>query len=83
MRNIQSYDDFVGEGEPEYEVELVDIDLIKPGDTVVIDGDLKTVSKKDITTGGGMGTRLFGDSYGLGTKKVQRVVFGHSASGKK
>lgn len=57
--------------------------LIKPGDTVVIDGDLKTVGKKDITTGGGMGTRLFGDSYGLGTKKVQRVVFGHSASGKK
>jgi len=50
------------------------IDLIRPGDTVLIDGHLKTVSPGNIKRGF-MGTTLWGDSYKLGTVPVQRVTF--------
>ncbi len=83
MRDISSYDDFIGEGGPKYTTELVDISLIKAGDTVVVDGDLKTVGSKDIKTGGFYGTTLFGDSYRSGSRKVQRAILGHFVPGKK
>lgn len=50
------------------------ISLIRPGDTVQVGGDLKTVSPGDIRKGF-MGTTLWGDSYRLGTAPVQRVNF--------
>ena len=52
-------------------ISLTHIDHIRPGDTVEIDGQLKTVSPGDIRTGF-MGTTLFGDSYRLGTIPVKR-----------
>lgn len=51
------------------------IDRIRPGDTVLIDGHLKTVSHNDLKRGF-VGTTLWGDSYKLGTVPVQRVTFG-------
>ena len=49
------------------------VDLIHPGDTVLIDGHLKTVSPGSIKKGF-MGTTLWGDSYRLGTLPVRRAV---------
>lgn len=57
-----------------YVVTPTHIDLIQPGDTVEIDGQLKTVSPSSIKRGF-MGTTLWGDSYRLGTTPVQRVTF--------
>lgn len=76
MRDIQGYDDFVNEKSEldGWEIEQVDVDAIRPGDTVVRDGRLQTVTKQDIKTGGFEGTTLFGDSYGGGRKKVQRAT---------
>jgi hypothetical protein len=47
------------------------IDKILPGDTVLHNGELRTVCKSDIKHDGFMGTTLFGDSYRLGTLPVQ------------
>lgn len=55
--------------------EQVHVNDIRPGDTVVIDGTLKTVCQKDIRTGGFCGATLFGDSHRLGTAPVTRVIF--------
>ena len=49
------------------------IDLIQPGDTVEIDGQLKTVSR-DVIRWGFMGKTLWGDSYRLGTQLVRRAA---------
>ena len=50
------------------------IDLIRPGDTVLIDGHLKTVCPNGLKRGF-VGTTLWSDSYKLGTVPVQRVTF--------
>ena len=50
------------------------IDLIRSGDTVLVDGHLKTVCPNDLKRGF-MGTTLWGDSYKLGTVPVQRATF--------
>jgi|GEM_PF-2021692 len=39
------------------------ISLIQAGDYVVVEGELQGVGRKDLQTGGFMGTTLFGDSY--------------------
>lgn len=57
----------------DYSISLTHIDLIHPGDTVEIDGQLKTVSPNNIKRGF-MGTTLWGDSYKLGTTPVRRAV---------
>ncbi len=56
-----------------YVVTPTHIDLIRPGDTVLVDGHLKTVSPGD-TKKGFMGTTLWGDSYRLGTLPVRRAI---------
>ena len=56
-----------------YDVVHTHIDLIRPGDTVEIDGHLKTVCKSDIRKGF-MGTTLWGDSHRLGTLPVRRAI---------
>ncbi len=53
----------------------VHISLIRQGDTVIHNGETKTVSGTDIKTGEGLGTRIFGDSYHLGYKQVTLVDF--------
>ena len=57
-----------------YEIKPTHISEIKPGDTVMIDGEMRTVGKDNIKTSTFMGITLFGDSYRLGTQPVQKVV---------
>lgn len=57
-----------------HRVEEVHISNIRPGDTVMHEGKMRTVCVKDIKTGGFMGTSLFGDSYHSGYKLVERVI---------
>ncbi len=49
-----------------------DINNIKAGDTVMIDGQLRTVGKNNIKYGGFMGTSLFGDSS---KRTITKVLF--------
>ena len=57
-----------------YIVTSTHIDFIRQGDTLLIDGHLKTVCPNDLKLGF-MGTTLWGDSYKLGTVPVQRATF--------
>ena len=52
----------------------VDIFTIKSGDTVVHNGNVMTVTAKNIHRDSFMGRTLFGDSYHLGQKPVVKVV---------
>lgn len=52
----------------------VHIGTIRPGDTVEIDGHLKTVCVKDLKRCPDMGVTLFGDSYRLGTVPVIKAT---------
>ena len=54
--------------------EFVHITCINAGDTVIIDGIMKTVCKSNIKTGF-MGRTLFGDSHRLGLDKIKKVTF--------
>jgi hypothetical protein len=56
------------------ETEFVHISKIKHGDTILHYGEMKTVSRKYIKTGGFCGTAIYGDSYRSGTLPVERVV---------
>jgi hypothetical protein len=58
------------------EVEAVHISLIRAADTVLHDGKVQTVGPKDIKHNHFMGSSLFGDSYILGLKPVQRLLMG-------
>lgn len=49
------------------------ISEIKAGDTVNHKGRTTTVCKRDIIKGGFCGTTLFGDSYNMGTRQVERI----------
>ena len=51
------------------------IDLIQPGDTILHEGELKTVTESNIGRGAFMGTTIFGDSYHLGYQPVKLVTF--------
>ena len=55
--------------------ELVDVCLIRVGDTIVHRGEIRTVSGNNIKRNRFMGTTLFGDSYRLGYKKVVRIRY--------
>lgn len=52
---------------------LVHKSEIKIGDTVVHNGELRTVGKESITKDEFMGLLLFGDSYRMGCKMVELV----------
>lgn len=58
-----------------YYIEQRHISQIKPGDTVLRDGELLTVTAKDINDSCFMGRTLFGDSYNLGHLLVTVAVF--------
>ena len=53
----------------------VHISQIKWGDTVIHNGEMKTVGKNDIKYDSFMGTSLFGDNYKSGTKLVKKIDF--------
>lgn len=52
----------------------VHISTIVAGDTIMHNGEMKTVSGNNIKFDSFMGTTLFGDSYRLGHKKVTKVL---------
>jgi uncharacterized radical SAM superfamily Fe-S cluster-containing enzyme len=56
-----------------YEIKPTHISDIKQGDTVMINGEMRTVGNNNIKNGF-MGVTLFGDSYRLGREHVQKVV---------
>lgn len=64
-----------------YVVTPTHINLIRPGDTIEVDGHLKTVSPGAIRKGF-MGKTLWGDSYRLGTLLVRRVILKTACMGK-
>ena len=68
MRDIINYQDL------RCELVSVHISEIVPGDTIFHEGDLKTVTRTNISYSDFMGKDLFGDSYMLGRKLVQKVI---------
>lgn len=54
--------------------EFVHRSMIQPGDCIVVDGAMKTVSKGGIRPGF-MGVTIFGDSFKMGTVQVERCLF--------
>ena len=52
----------------------VHISQISVGDTIEHEGKLRTVSGNNIKRDSFMGRTLFGDSYNLGNKPVNKVV---------
>jgi len=48
---------------------------INPGDTILFNDVLTTVTEKDIKYDQYMGKTLFGDSYNLGYKPVIKIIF--------
>ena len=61
-----------GKGES-MKTEKVLISQIRIGDTVIHEGQEKTVCSSNITRDEFMGLKLWGDSYNLGYKLVERV----------
>lgn len=53
----------------------VKIGEITVGDTVMHNGELRTVSRSSFTRDSFFGVLLFGDSYNLGMTMVKRVTF--------
>ena len=59
-----------------YIIKKKDITDIMAGDTIIDkEGKMRTVTGKDIKHKTFMGSTLFGDSYRLGTEKVDVVYF--------
>lgn len=54
---------------------MVKISEIVPGDTVIHNGHEHTVNRNHIKDDSFMGRTLFGDSYALGSKLIEKVIF--------
>ncbi len=65
-----------------YEIKLTHISEIKAGDTVMIDGKMRTVCRNNIKRDFD-GLKLFGDSFRLGSKAVEKVVIFRAVAGGK
>lgn len=63
----------------EHAVEKVHVANVRGGDTVFHEDKVRTVGMKDVGYDSFMGHKLFGDSYVLGRKPVQRVVMARVA----
>lgn len=61
-------------GEYRFIIKPVHKDEIKAGDTILLDGELKTVCGNDIRKGF-CGTTIHGESFKLGLEQVKRVHF--------
>lgn len=53
---------------------LVNIENVGVGDTIIHNDKMMTVCRNNITYIADIGRTLFGDSYMLGYKKVERVI---------
>jgi hypothetical protein len=56
-------------------IKLAHISEIKSGDTILHNGEMRTVSGTDIKGNSFIGKTIFGDSYNLGNKQVERISF--------
>lgn len=56
-------------------VTAVHISTVSAGDTVLHQGKLRTVCRRDIKRSDFFGLMLFGDSYNLGTVPVKKAIF--------
>lgn len=63
-----------------YTIDNAHISTIKVGDTVLHNGEIKTVGRNNIKYISGIGYTLWGDSYTLGHKPVQKVTFHYKDS---
>lgn len=61
-----------------YTIEEVNISEIRAGDTVVHNGEIKTVCGNSLGNDPFMGVSLFGDSYHSGRKKVEKLTITHA-----
>ncbi len=52
----------------------VHISTITGGDTILHNGEIKTISENNIKHCGFMGKTIFGDSYNLGYKLVTKII---------
>lgn len=59
----------------QYKTIEISINDINVGDTVIHNGNLKTVSNQSITTSLFYGRALWGDNYRLQTKLIKKVLF--------
>jgi hypothetical protein len=57
------------------EIEKVHISTIRIGDTVKHEGEIKTICKNVLKYSSFLGFSIFGDSYNLGHKKVEKITF--------
>ena len=57
-----------------YIIELKHISTIKPGDTIKHENTICTVSSSNIKNNSFLGTTIFGDSYKLGNKLVEKII---------
>lgn len=62
----------------QYTIVPTHIDQIRVGDTVEIDGVLKTVCRGNLKFGGFHGTTLWGDSFKSGYELVRKAVIFHA-----
>lgn len=58
-----------------YTIENIHINLVKVGDTILHNGDIRTLGKNNIKHSEFMGTTIWGDSYHIGYKPVKLVKF--------
>ncbi|QJI10932.1 hypothetical protein GuL6_016 [Buttiauxella phage vB_ButM_GuL6] len=66
-----------------YHVTKVSIKDITVGDTVIYQGNMRTVGKNDIKRDPLFGVLLFGDSHNLARNLIERVTFPKWFQGKK
>ena len=60
----------------------IHVSLVKPGDTVMYRGQMRTVSKSNMSHDPFMGHKLFGDNFMCGLEPVSLVVFPRFYQGK-
>lgn len=58
-----------------YTTHNVHIEQVRPGDTILHNGEPMTVCGTDIRKCSFMGITIFGDSYNLGTKPVIKIIY--------
>lgn len=58
-----------------YSIKKTHISNINVGDTIMHNGEIKTISGNNLKRDSFMGTSLFGDSYNLGHKLVELITF--------
>lgn len=56
---------------------------IRPGDTVIINGVMKTVCKNNIKRDPFLGVTLFGDCFNMGRTLIKKVIFPVYENGKR